>query len=264
MRTFLIKNFLATLRRAMAVASLGIITAAAQTLAISGNYSGQYSCAQGETPLKLSIRQGPKDSIEGVFTFYLPKDGNPKGDEYSYTLQGKLDASTNTVALSPVQWQGAAPAGFAMVGLTGKFDPAANTVTGRITNSACGAFKVARTEPAPANAATPAAGAKAYSAAQSVELTGLWRGTQQSLTLKDEGGKLTGEYESRRLVGHHRVSGSISGSDVVLTIELANFNNTWKCNGTFTPDFSPDLGDRLQLNVDDGTRKTVQTYFRKR
>lgn len=125
--------------------------------AIDGTYMGTYTCQQGSTNLILSLHIAGTATLHGTFTFYLPPSSHSHA--YSYSLSGTFDAASGKFRLSPVKWEGPAPAGFTMVGLQGVLDPAPPRVSGKITNASCGAFQAAK-EGEPSPGVSPAAAAK--------------------------------------------------------------------------------------------------------
>src|ERR1051326_8566397 len=54
--------------------------------ALSGVYSGTYTCAQGNTKLNLSLTASASGDVSALFTFYLPS-GTQK-QAYTYSLRG--------------------------------------------------------------------------------------------------------------------------------------------------------------------------------
>ncbi|HWY56044.1 MAG TPA: hypothetical protein VNZ03_16375 [Terriglobales bacterium] len=120
--------------------------------AINGVYNGNYACAQGPRTLKLSLLASGNGSLTGVFTFYMPP--NSHSQAFSYSLSGTFDASSGRFRLNPVSWETQPPAGYAMIGMEGAFDPRGGQVAGKITAPACGNFQAKRDQARPANVAS--------------------------------------------------------------------------------------------------------------
>ncbi len=117
-------------------------TRAQTTTALTGVYNGTYSCGQGTTKLKLSLRVSAAGDISGLFTFYLPPGTQQQG--YTYSLHGQYNPQTAKIALTPMRWETEHPANFVMVGMNGTFG--SNKLAGTITGGPCSTFSVQRSQ----------------------------------------------------------------------------------------------------------------------
>jgi hypothetical protein len=120
---------------------------------LSGEWSGTYSCAQGQTALTLTVERGCSSddiaqhtcTVDGVFAFG-PLPANPKVPRGSYRYTGQIaDGEDGTLVLTatPGGWL-EQPPGYVTVGFTATSDAARMSLRGRIDNPACGALQLNR------------------------------------------------------------------------------------------------------------------------
>ncbi|MBX3268697.1 MAG: protein kinase [Sandaracinaceae bacterium] len=98
-------------------------------------WRGTYQCAQGHTQLTLSIRAVTGRRVAAIFRF---QHATARG---AYHLAGDYQPATRRLALSPGAWI-ERPPNYETVGMDGAVDPSGRLYAGRITNPACGAFRV--------------------------------------------------------------------------------------------------------------------------
>lgn len=84
---------------------------------LDGVWSGEYTCAQGITGLKLTLDGTPDGQVSGTFEFH-PVARNPKLPTGSFTVRGTLD-SAGRLKLNPDRWVKQV-AGWNMVSLDGR------------------------------------------------------------------------------------------------------------------------------------------------
>lgn len=140
------------------VISLAIATAAIATAAIaqpvrslSGAWSGQYTCPQGVTAMRLDLREGKAGAVEGVMTFYAHPE-NPGVPSGCFTMRGKFNAATGKLVLKQGHWISRPDDGWYMIDLDGKVDKERGAFTGAvgfpISPGACTTFQVKQVQQA--------------------------------------------------------------------------------------------------------------------
>lgn len=117
-----------------AVAADGATTSAAPDLAqIAGVWVGSYTCAQGETGLKLTIEATGRTE----FAFY-PLPAHPGAKTGSYEMRASYDG--DRVEFDQVRWIDR-PKDYGMVDLTAtQVKP--STMSGKVEASGCTTFRV--------------------------------------------------------------------------------------------------------------------------
>ncbi|MDD3287721.1 MAG: hypothetical protein PHX43_01765 [Alphaproteobacteria bacterium] len=93
-----------------------------------GDWVGSYSCEQGATGGKLSIKSIKGDRFDGVFRFY-PTANNPYVPSGSYKVSGEYDSDAQRILINPGKWI-QRPANYFNTVMVGSFDAAANTFSG--------------------------------------------------------------------------------------------------------------------------------------
>ena len=124
---------------------------AAGAPAINGVYNGTYVCAQGETPMKLALTASADGALTGLFSFYLKRNGSSQA--FTYSLKGKYQSATQKFHLDPAKWETSKPAGFAMVGMEGVYNPKTGQISGQIPVAGCHSFQATKDKAASANVA---------------------------------------------------------------------------------------------------------------
>lgn len=102
-------------------------------------WSGEYSCPQGMTGLKLHITKVDKNLIEAIFAFVAPQ-----GAQGRYMVQGTFDPATSRLKLLPFKWL-SGPETYLKVGMDGEISFDKKTYQGKILDPSCGTFKVKMT-----------------------------------------------------------------------------------------------------------------------
>lgn len=109
--------------------------------AILGTWRGSYTCRQGKTGMKLSIRSAGGDTVTAVFTFY-PLRSNPDVARGSSAKKGTY--RDGRLTLLPDRWidkpDGYRPVGFS-ADVAGKKP---RTMTGKVLSRGCTTFTIAR------------------------------------------------------------------------------------------------------------------------
>lgn len=115
--------------------------AAASATSPVGTWVGTYSCAQGETGLRLSITAGSSSGLDATFAFY-PLPDNPGAASGRFTMHGR--STSEGLLLVHDQWV-EQPDGYTMVDLVS--DPGSSSATvlrGRVRGSGCDTFRLRR------------------------------------------------------------------------------------------------------------------------
>ena len=110
----------------------------AHAAGIGGTYSGRYQCGDWNT-VDLVISEEGAGKISAVFTFPLQQGGGTG----SFSMTGQYDERAGTFLLMPQRWVRRPQAGYSMVGMEGRYDPATKWLTGKIGNFNCRAFELA-------------------------------------------------------------------------------------------------------------------------
>lgn len=116
----------------------------------AGEWTGAYTCIQGQTSLQLGISMQPDGKLSALFRFgNMPSNRSvPDG---CFVMNGAFDRETRRVILFPAQWR-LRPPGFVMVGLEGKLDPDGRHFDGTVTGgSLCTTFDLERSDRAGAD-----------------------------------------------------------------------------------------------------------------
>ena len=103
---------------------------------VAGVWEGNYACAQGVAPMRLTINQGSDGSLQAQFDF----NAGP-GQVGAFRLSGRIDA--NFLRLNAYQWVAPAP-GYSMVNLEGSVTPDLRQINGRILAPQCGGLTINR------------------------------------------------------------------------------------------------------------------------
>jgi hypothetical protein len=112
----------------------------AQTASNETWWQGTYSCAQGQTDLRLKTRSSPDGTVEALFEFGPFWDGKtpPIG---SFLLKGSIRNTDGFMLLDPVRWI-SQPPGYDMVGLAGLVSE--DAYYGSVVGARCGEFFASR------------------------------------------------------------------------------------------------------------------------
>jgi hypothetical protein len=110
---------------------------------VIGAYEGSYTCGQGNTRFRLEVRSDDDRVLTAVFTFFLPAGSPNPTSSHAFRLQGPINANGET-QLTPRAWETTPPAGWSMVGMTGRFDTGAGTFSGRIQGPGCTTYSSSR------------------------------------------------------------------------------------------------------------------------
>ena len=100
---------------------------------VLAEYSGQYTCIQGTTALRLRVfGDFTKSTHKAIFQFgpTLTNQTVPTG---SFVLEGTFQTNGGVIDLHPVGWI-SQPYGYTMVGLTGRSDDGGDTFLGSVIN----------------------------------------------------------------------------------------------------------------------------------
>ena len=108
---------------------------------LAGTWEGYYSCDGKRFTIQttLALQNGDPNSLKGKLTFL---NDTVKGVEIVTVLM----TSEGNVQFSPVSWEMAPPSGVQLLGLTGKFDPVLDQITGTTTIQSCQTFSLSRGE----------------------------------------------------------------------------------------------------------------------
>jgi len=105
-------------------------------------WQGDYTCAQGNTPLSIKISKVTEElkekkyTVNAVFSF-----GDETHTSGSYNIVGEYDGRTGKISFKPLDWIDQ-PSGYVAVGLNGSVYKN-NLLKGKIQHSSCTSFKVA-------------------------------------------------------------------------------------------------------------------------
>ncbi|CAG4904006.1 unnamed protein product [Acidocella sp. C78] len=127
---------------AIAVALAGIVSTNHSLAALAGRWSGHYHCAQGDTALDLTISPAGTGRLRALFFFHALA-GNPHVPPGCFSMAGRYDAASGSVALNPTMWL-LRPHHFVWVGLRGRMEGAGGAITGRIDGPGCTDFSLVR------------------------------------------------------------------------------------------------------------------------
>ncbi|AVL99295.1 serine/threonine protein kinase [Gordonia iterans] len=109
---------------------------------LDGEWTGTYTCNQGETALTLTFRQGGDRQTRATFAFG-PTSGNPRVPRGSFEMIGVR--ITDDVVLTPFRWIDR-PGDFEMVGLIidGPVTDRTQSLSGTVSTEGCTRFAVSR------------------------------------------------------------------------------------------------------------------------
>jgi len=111
---------------------------------LAGIWEGEYTCGQGNTGLKLTIRP-PKTGLGSITTFeFFPSPSNSSVPRGSYTMLGDISPSGQLVFRQQVWLE--QPPGYVMVDLkvTSPLSPSAKLLSGDVLMDNCKGFSVRR------------------------------------------------------------------------------------------------------------------------
>jgi hypothetical protein len=108
-----------------------------------GTWAGEYTCGQGNTGLKLTIKDPRGPSLPAVFDFF-PLPGNPDAKKGSYSMVGSLSGSGQLV-FRQEKWIDQPP-GYVMVDLavTSPLESNVKQLSGDVLEPSCKGFSVRR------------------------------------------------------------------------------------------------------------------------
>ena len=110
---------------------------------LAGTWEGEYTCGQGNTGLKLTIRSPQGGAAPTTFEFF-PVAGNPAAKKGSYAMIGAISPAGQLV-FKQQQWIDQPP-GYVMVDLavTSPLSPDASQLSGDVLMDNCKGFSVRR------------------------------------------------------------------------------------------------------------------------
>ncbi len=109
---------------------------------IVGVYVGTYTCSQGVTGLRLTIRSIGASAYEATFDFY-PTRENPGVPSGSAVFSGAYAEASRTLRLDGQRWV-QRPGGYNLITLDGRFDPSFQQYSGSIPSGGCSSFSTYR------------------------------------------------------------------------------------------------------------------------
>jgi hypothetical protein len=106
-----------------------------------GTWEGEYTCGQGNTGLKLTVKSPQSGAVPATFEFF-PLQSNPAAAKGSYTMVGTVSAAGQLV-FKQQQWIDQPP-GYVMVDLavTSPLEPDATQLSGDVLMDNCKGFSV--------------------------------------------------------------------------------------------------------------------------
>lgn len=121
-------------------------TAPAGPAAITGTWTGTYTCLQGRTGLTLTIDEASPDQVRATFHFYADPS-NPGVPSGCFNQTGSYDPATRRLTLAGGRWI-VRPRDYETVGLVGTLDSAGAVLAGRVTQAeGCTTFRLERRPP---------------------------------------------------------------------------------------------------------------------
>jgi hypothetical protein len=99
-------------------------------------WTGYYDCAQGRTELTLNIVEVKGNAVHAIFDFDHPRSGAYG----SFYIDGRYDAKTSRMTMTPGAWIEHPQASYVSVGMIGEVKE--DTYSGKIDNDTCGDFVV--------------------------------------------------------------------------------------------------------------------------
>jgi hypothetical protein len=126
----------------IAVGLMGAVGIGRTLASPAGTWSGHYHCAQGNTALDLTITPAGADRFRALFYFHALA-GNPHVPPGCFTMAGRYDPTSGSIALKPTLWL-LQPPHFVWVGLHGWVNGPGGTMSGRIDGPGCTDFSLVR------------------------------------------------------------------------------------------------------------------------
>lgn len=111
---------------------------------IGGVFVGHYICAQGYTPLKLTIVLARDGTLTGVFAFQPPGGARGGVKETAFAMKGQFTAATGQFQLKPDRWVTVAPVGYRMAGIAGSYDARTGALQAKIEAPGCSTVDLKR------------------------------------------------------------------------------------------------------------------------
>jgi hypothetical protein len=110
---------------------------------LAGTWNGEYTCGQGDTGLKLTVKAPESGALPATFEFF-PLAGNPSAKKGSYTVIGAISPAGQLV-FKQQQWIDQ-PEGYVMVDLavTSPLTADAAQLSGDVLMDNCKGFSVRR------------------------------------------------------------------------------------------------------------------------
>jgi hypothetical protein len=110
---------------------------------LTGSWEGEYTCAQGETGLRLTIGEPAGDTLPATFAFY-PLPENPEAEEGAFEMLGSVDANDQLV-FKQQKWINR-PEGYFMVDIavTSPIQADVEQLSGDVLHDTCKGFAVRR------------------------------------------------------------------------------------------------------------------------
>lgn len=127
--------------QARGTAPLGQETRTDRASRVVGAWEGFYHCGQGRTGLRLTLTEGPDETIEGEFAFFA-EPGNPGVPSGRFRLEGVAQPS-GEFTVRGTEWVDQ-PEGYRVVGLEGAADAGGARLTGKVLDPGCSTFEVTR------------------------------------------------------------------------------------------------------------------------
>lgn len=115
------------------------LAAPANAEAITGKWTGNYTCLQGDTGVTLTLNGSKDGLVEGIFLFY-PTLSNSSAATGRFIIRGSY-FSDGSLILGGGAWI-ERPDGYQAVSLRGKVDSALNTFSGVVPECFNTAFSV--------------------------------------------------------------------------------------------------------------------------
>ncbi len=106
-----------------------------------GTWEGEYTCGQGNTGLKLTIKEPEASSVPATFEFF-PLSSNPSAAKGSYTMVGAF-SSGGQLVFRQQKWV-EQPDGYVMVDLavTSPIESSTRQLSGDVLSDSCKGFSV--------------------------------------------------------------------------------------------------------------------------
>jgi hypothetical protein len=114
---------------------------------LTGTWEGSYACAQGETPLVLTLTDYGNGDLDATFEL-VPPEVDSEEIDHGFRMQGTV--SDETLTLEGQDWFGQ-PEGYEMVGLLADLSEQSGSdqLTGTVDGEGCTEFTVERTSAEP-------------------------------------------------------------------------------------------------------------------